>query len=149
MTPTGTGPGNNGSLRRRGDCGNNEPMNFLRRHQFMLCFLAVVVCASVLVVRQYLANQSAHVELREDFILLHDRGEAEACDSLYQRLIQGLVALDEKSLVDDLQRTALLVSPQSPDVQNPVWKYHVSVKKELQKRSEQRLARVLGQNGSP
>jgi hypothetical protein len=121
-------------------------MNFLRRHQYLLCFLAVVVCASVLVVRQYLANLSAHVELREDFIVLHDRGESAACDSLYQQLIQGLAALDEKTLVDDLQRTALLLDPKQPDVQNPVWKYHVSVKKELEKRSDKRLARILARS---
>jgi hypothetical protein len=119
-------------------------MRFLRRHQYVLCFLAVVVCSSVLVVRQVLANRSAHVELREDFIVLHDRGEATACDSLYQQLIQELASLDVKALVDDLQRTRLLVDPKTPDLQNPIWKYYVSVKKELETRSEQRLARLLG-----
>jgi cell division protein FtsL len=119
-------------------------MKFLRRNQYLLCFLAVLVCASVLVVRQFLANQSAHVELREDFILLHDRGEAADCDDLYQRLIQELATLDEKALVDDFERTSLLADSKSPDPQNLVWRYHVSVKKELEKRSEQRLARILG-----
>ena len=96
-----------------------------------------------MVVRQFLANQSAHVEVREDFILLQERGEAKACDGLYQELIQGLANLSEQNLVDDLQRTSLLVDVKTQDRDNPVWKYHVSVKKELEKRSEQRLARAL------
>ena len=100
-----------------------------------------------MVLRQFLANQSAHVELREDFLLLHERGEAKACDAFYQQLIQALAKLDEKSLVDDLQRTRPLVDPKTHDVENPVWKYYVSVKNELQRRSEQRLARVLGRSG--
>jgi hypothetical protein len=124
-------------------------MKFLRRNQYLLCFIAVLVLSSIMVVRQFLANQSGHVELREDFILLHDRGETAACDSLYQQLIQELVALDVKTLVDDLQRTSLLVDPKTPDVQNPVWKYHVSVKKELEKRSERRLARILERSDKP
>ncbi len=121
-------------------------MQFLRRHQYLLCFLGVLVLASVLVVRQFLANQAAHVELREDFLLLHERGEATACDALYEKLIEALPELDEKSLVDDLQRTRLLIDPKTPDVSNLVWKYYVSVKKELEHRSERRLARVLGRS---
>jgi hypothetical protein len=118
-------------------------MQFFRRHQYLLCFLGVLVFSSVMVLRQFLANQSAHVELREDFLLLHERGEAKACDALYQQLIRALATLDERSLVDDLQRTRLLVDPNTHDVGNPVWKYYVSVKKEVQRRSEQRLASVL------
>jgi hypothetical protein len=119
-------------------------MQFLRRHQYLLCFLGVLVFSCVMVLRQFLANQAAHVELREDFLLLHERGEAKACDELYQRLIQALAGLDEKSLVDDFQRTRLLVDPQKPEKENLVWKYYTSVNRELQRRSEQRLARVLG-----
>jgi hypothetical protein len=121
-------------------------MQFLRRHQYLLCFLGVLVFSSVMVLRQFLANQSAHVELREDFLLLQERGEAKACDALYQQLIQALATLDERSLVDDLQRTRLLIDPNKPDVANLVWKYYVSVKKEQQRRSEQRLARLLGRS---
>ncbi len=124
-------------------------MQFLRRHQYLLCFLGVLVFSCVMVLRQFLANQSAHVELREDFLLLHERGEAKACDALYQQLIEALAGLDEKSLVDDLQRTVLLVDPKTPDKENLVWKYYISVKKELQRRSEQRLARVLGRSSEP
>jgi hypothetical protein len=124
-------------------------MSFLRRHQYLLCFLGVLVLSSVMVLRQFVANQSAHAELREDFILLHDRGETKACEALYQELIQGLAGLNEQSLVEDLQRTSLLIDPKSPDQANPVWRYYASVRNELQKRSEQRLARALKRAGNP
>lgn len=99
-----------------------------------------------MMLRQFLASQSAHVELREDFLLLHERGEAKACDAFYQELIQALARLDEKSLVDDLQRTRLLVDPNTRDMENLVWKYYISVKRELERRSELRLARILGRS---
>lgn len=121
-------------------------MQFLRRHQYLLCFLGMLVFSSVMVLRQFMANQSAHVELREDFLLLHERGEIKAGDALYQQLIQELAGLDEKSLVDDLQRTRLLIDPQTPDKENLVWKYYVSVQNELRRRSEKRLAHILEQS---
>ena len=106
----------------------------------------MLVFSSVMVIHQFLANQSAHVELREDFLLLHERGETKACDALYQQLIQELAGLEERSLVDDLQRTRLLIDPKVPDKENLVWKYYVSVKNELQRRSEKRLAHILEQS---
>jgi hypothetical protein len=124
-------------------------MRFLRRHQYLLCCLGVLALACVLVLRQFMANQSAHVELREDFLLLHERGETKACDALYQQLIQELASLDEKSLVDDLQRTRLLVDPKTPDKENLVWKYYVSVNNELRRRSEKRLAHILQRSEGP
>ena len=45
-------------------------MQFLRRNQHFLLTLAVLVLASVLVVNQFLARQSAHAQRLEDFILL-------------------------------------------------------------------------------
>ena len=60
-------------------------MRFLRRHQYLLCFLGVLVFSCVMVLRQFMANQSAQVELREGPLLLHERGEAKACDALYQQ----------------------------------------------------------------
>jgi hypothetical protein len=124
-------------------------MRFLRRNEYLLLFLAVLVLSCVMVVRQYLANQSAHVELREDFILLQERNQPQACARLYQMLIQQLPGLSEKALVDDLQRTAMLVDPKTPQLDNLVWKYYVSVKKELEQRSDHRLARALERAGKP
>lgn len=117
-------------------------MRFFRRHQYVLCFLAVLFFSSVMVVRQIARNQAEHVQLREDFILLDENGESKPEERLYQMLIEELPGLDEKALVDDLQRTAMLVDPKAPQTDNLIWKYQVSVKNELQKRSEQRLARA-------
>ncbi|HXT12871.1 MAG TPA: hypothetical protein VN873_15015 [Candidatus Angelobacter sp.] len=117
-------------------------MHFLRRHQYLFCFLGVLFFSCVMVIRQFEKNQARHVELREDFILLHDRGETKSEERLYQMLIQELPELNENALVDDLQRTAMLVDPKAPQLDNLIWKYEVSVKNELQKRSEQRLARA-------
>ena len=102
-----------------------------------------------MVLWQFMANQSAHVQRREDFILLHDRAEKKACERLYQLLIQELPDLSERSLVDDLERTSLLVNPKTPDLDNLVWKYYVSVKNELQKRAERRVERALKEAGEP
>jgi hypothetical protein len=105
--------------------------------------------ASTMVTRQLLANQAAHVEQREDFILLHERGNKEWCERYYQRLIQELPELTVKALADDLQRTTLLVDADAPDLESLVWKYHVGVRKELQRRSDQRLARLASDAQTP
>jgi DNA-binding transcriptional regulator of glucitol operon len=118
-------------------------MQFLRRHQFLLCFLVVLVLACVMVTWQFLANQSAHVELREDFILLQGQGETKPAERLYQMLIQELPDLNDKALVEDLQRTGMLVDQKNPATEDLVWKLHVSVNNELQRRSQTRIARAL------
>ena len=120
-------------------------MRFLQRQQYVLGFLAVLVFCCVMVLRQVIANQAAHIQRREDFILLHDRSETKACEWAYQRLIQELPGLNERILVDDLIRTSLLVDPKTPDLDNLVWKYYASVKQELQRRADRRIARALEQ----
>jgi hypothetical protein len=102
----------------------------------------MLVLSSVMVVRQFVKNQSAHVELREDFILLHEHGETKSEERLYQKLIQELPGLNESALVDDLQRTAMLADLKTQQLDNLIWKYGVSVKNELQKRSQRRLDRA-------
>ena len=114
-------------------------MQFLRRNQYLLLALAVLIFAAVLVVRQFLANQSAHVQRLEDFLLLHDRGEMKLCEHRYQLLVQELPELNDRALVQDLQRTAMVVDAKTPQLDNLVWKYHVSVRNELKRRSEKRL----------
>lgn len=117
-------------------------MQFLRRHQYLLCFLAVLVFACVMVIRQFEANQSAHIERREDFIFLVQHGGP--ADHLYQVLVQELPNQTEKSLVEDLERTTQLVNTNDPDSDgNLILKYHSDVKRTLEQRSEQRLGAVL------
>jgi hypothetical protein len=120
-------------------------MQFFRRHQFIFLFLAVVVLSCILVVRQYLADETAHIEAREDFIVLNERGHATEAERFYQRLVQELTALSEKTLLDDLQRTVGLVDPNTQHPDNLVWKYHWAVRQQLEKRSERRLKDLLDQ----
>ena len=118
-------------------------MRFWRRNQYFLLTLAILVLSSVLVVCQLRINESAHVQRLEDFIVLHDRGDAKSCEWLYQRLVQELPQMSDKSLVDDLQRTGMIVDPKTPQLDNLVWKFHISVGNELKRRSEKRIAAAL------
>ncbi len=118
-------------------------MRFFRQNTYPLLFLAVLVFSSVMVINQFLANQSAHSRRREDFIVLHERGDDKTAAWLYQRLIQELPGLNERSLVEDLSRTAMLVDPKKPEIENLAWKYYVSVKKELQRRADRRIESVV------
>ena len=118
-------------------------MRFLRRHRYALGFLAVLVICSVLVQCQFIENQSAHVRMREDFILLQQGGHTKLAEHLYQRLVQSLSRQSDRSLLDDYQRTAMLVEGDKPQLDNLVWKYHVSVKNEFSHRAEKRIERLL------
>jgi Tfp pilus assembly protein PilN len=129
-------------LRRSAAWRKKNRMQFLRRHQYLLCFLAVLVLACVMVVRQFAANQSAHIERREDFIFLVQQGKN--ADHLYQVLIQELPEQSEKSLVEDLERTAPLINTNgSEQDDNLILKYHAHVKKTLEEKSEKRLGAGL------
>ena len=99
-------------------------MRFLRRHQSLILAVAVLLFCSVMVVRQFILNHSAHVELREDFLLLHERGNARETERLYQMLVQDLPSLNTRGLVEDLQRTAMLIDPSKAQPENFIWKYH-------------------------
>lgn len=121
-------------------------MRFLKRHQFFLALVAVLIFCSVMVIRQYLVNQWKHVDLREDFILLHDQGQTQGAERLYQMLIQQLPQLPAHDLIADEQRLAPLVASK-PSEEDLIWKYYVSVQNELQRRTDQRVARALKRAG--
>jgi len=118
-------------------------MRFLRRNQSLILSLAVMIFCSVMVVRQYLANQTAHLELREDFLLLLERGHGRESEHLFQMLVQDLPKLNTRSLVEDLQRTTLLVDRAKPEPESLLWKYQQSVKNEMFRRADARAARAL------
>ncbi len=122
-------------------------MHFLRRNQYFLCALAVLLFACVMALRQYSARESAHVEMREDFILLHHDNRTEPSEHLYQRLIQSFPHLSDNALVEDLQRMSMLVDPKNPEPKSLLWKYYVSVNNELERRASQRVARALERAG--
>lgn len=118
-------------------------MRFLRRHKFFLAFVTVLIFCSVMVVRQYVVNQWSHVELREDFILLHDQAKTKGSEKLYQVLIQQLPELPDHELIDDQQRFTVLFLSHKPPPEDLLWKYYVSVQNELKQRTAARVARAL------
>jgi hypothetical protein len=122
-------------------------MRFLRRNRYTLGFLAVLAICSMLVQWQLQRNESAHVRMREDFVVLYQRGYVKPSERLYQLLIQSLPDLSEKSLLDDFQRTAMLVDTNKPQPDSLIWKYHVSLRNELNHRADKRVAQLLEKSG--
>lgn len=117
-------------------------MGFLRQYRFLLAFLLLLVFCSVMVIRQQDERQSKRVDLREAFILLHTRGYTNEAQRLYQRLLMGLNKTSDHQLLDDFQRTLLLVDPSSHQPHNLIWKYHWTVSNELERRAESTITRA-------
>jgi hypothetical protein len=117
-------------------------MRLLRGNRFALIFFVLLIFCSAMVVRQFMANQSKHVELREYFILLYSKGYKPEAERLFKRLMRELDSLPNKALMDDYQRTLMLVDPAVPQPDNPIWRYHWTVSNELDKRSESTLLRA-------
>lgn len=118
-------------------------MFFVRQYRLHLLFAAVLVFASVMVIRQFSVNLTSHQELREAFILLHSRGYDAKARKLYQRLLREISTLPNRVLLEDFQRTLTLVDPKRPDPNNLVWEYHWTVSNTLEKRAESSLQRAL------
>lgn len=118
-------------------------MRFLRKYKFLLLFLAVLVCCDVLVLRQFRARDVAHVQQREDFLLLHERGETQAEQQVYVTLVGELPELSDRLLAEDLQRAAMVVEPNKAEPNNLVWKFYVTANNELRKRAAQRVTSLL------
>jgi hypothetical protein len=118
-------------------------MRFLRQTRFLLLFLALLVFCSVMVVRQINANQARHVEVREAFILLFSKGYTNQANRLYVWLLGNLEKLPNRAVLEDFQRTMMLVDPLGKHPENLIWRYHWTVSHELEKRSEKTLTRAL------
>jgi hypothetical protein len=124
-------------------------MYFLRRYRYVWLFLVMLVFCSVMVVRQFSRNAEKHVEMREAFILLHSRGYTNQAARLFQRLINDIPDLSNRQLVDDFQRSMILVDPSIKNEANLIWKYHWTVSNEMEKRSDNSLKRALKLSGDP
>jgi hypothetical protein len=122
-------------------------MHFLGQHKFVLSFLALLVFCSVMVVWQLDARkskeQSRHVELREAMILLQTGGYTNQADKLYLRLLRDISELSSKTLVEDWQRTVILIDPGTHQPSNAVWRYYWGVRNEMERRSESTIQRAL------
>jgi len=117
-------------------------MRLLQRHRFLVIFVVLLIFCSLMVIRQITANQSRHVEIREAFILLYIKGYKPEAGRLYTRLLRDIQDLPNKTLIEDFQRTLLLVDPTVQQPDNLIWKYHWTVSNELEKRSESTLMRA-------
>ena len=118
-------------------------MSFVRQYRVMLVIMLLLVVGSVLLIQRIHAKQSRHVEIREAFILLHTRGYTNEATRLYEKLLNDLQNLSNKQIMDDFQRTLLLVDPSAYQPSNLLWKYHWTVSNEMDKRSESTLTRAL------
>ena len=118
-------------------------MRFFRGNRFALIFFVLLTFCSAMVVRQFMVNQSRHVELREAFILLYYKGYKPEAERLFKRLMRELDVLPNKALMEDYQRTLMLVDPATQQTDNLIWRYHWTVSNELEKRSEGTLQRAL------
>ena len=118
-------------------------MRFFRGNRFALIFFVLLIFCSVMVVSQFMVNQSRHVDLRENFILLYRQGYEPEAERLFKRLMRELDVLPNKALMDDYQRTLMLVDPATQQPDNLIWRYHWTVSNELEKRSEGTLQRAL------
>jgi len=118
-------------------------MRWLRQYQFFVLFLVLLVFCSVMVVRQFKVNRSRHVELREAFILLQSKGYTNEAQRLFQRLLSDLDRPSDKTLLEDFQRTLMLVDPGTQHPENLIWTYHWTVSNELERRYERTLRRAL------
>ena len=117
-------------------------MRLFRGNRFALIFFVLLIFCSAMVVRQFMANQSRHDELREYFILLHSKGYKPEAERLFKRLMREVEGLPNKALIDDYQRTLMLVDPATQQTDNLIWRYHWTVSNELEKRSESTLLRA-------
>lgn len=121
-------------------------MRFWRQYRFILLFFALLIFCSVMVVRQVSLKERKHVEMREAFILLHTRNESELARRLFDKLVMNVPQytkkLSDKQLLDDFQRTLMLVDPYSQQTNNLIWRYHWTVSNELDRRAESSLERA-------
>ena len=118
-------------------------MRFVKRHRYVLGFLVVLAVCSAMVQWQLLRNQSRRVQMREDFIMLQQRGHVKPAERFYQLLVQSLPEVQDQCLLEDFQRTGTLVDTNKPQLDNLIWKYHISVRNEMKQRTEKRVAKLL------
>lgn len=118
-------------------------MRTVRKYGSLVLFVVFFVGCSILVIRQFAANESRHVELREAFILLQSKGYQREAAQLYQRLLNEVGELSNTLMWNDYQRTLTLIDPAGAETNNLIWQYHWTISNELEKRSESNLEKAL------
>ena len=117
-------------------------MRFFREHRFVLMFLLLLVFCSVMVIRQFNLRQSRHIESREALIVLHTGGYTNEARIIYNQLLNEVPKLSTKELVDDWQRTVIMVDPNTMQPENLIWNYHWVVRKQMEYRSVNAIQRA-------
>jgi hypothetical protein len=118
-------------------------MPMIRKYRSLALFVGFIVLCTILVVRQFVTNESRHLDLREAFILLHSKGYQPEAERLFQRLLDQVDSLSDASLWSDYQRTLTLVDPTREEPSNLIWQYHWTLSHELEKRSQSSLQKAL------
>lgn len=103
-------------------------------------FVVLLFC-SVMTVRQVVENQARHAELREAFIFAHTRGLNSEAERLYNRLKYDMPEEPTRHLIEDLVRTTPIAPTNQSPLSNALVRYHLWVKKEVEKRVEQEYLR--------
>ncbi len=119
----------------------------IRKYRSLVLFIVFFAACSTLIVRQFIVNQSRHVELREAFILLYSKGYQPEAERLFQSLLADVDGLSNAMVWDDYQRTLTLIDPTRDQPDNLIWQYHWTVSNELEKRSESLLQKALKMAG--
>src|SRR2546423_13514404 len=107
-------------------------MRLLQQYRFFALFVVLLVFCTVMVIRQFNVNRARHVELREAFILLQAKGWTNEAQRLFTRLINEVSEEPDKILIEDFQRTMMLVDPGTKHPENLIWTYHWTVSNELE-----------------
>ena len=75
--------------------------------------------------------------------MLQQRGHTKPTERFYQLLVQSLPDVQDKCLLEDFERPAMLVDTNKAQLDNLIWKYHISVRNEIKQRTEKRVAKLL------
>lgn len=102
----------------------------------------MILFSAVMAVRQFQVNHSRHAEMREALIFLHERGYNVEAQRLYAKLVLNLQSEPTHHLVADLQRTSATAPTNQSASTNVLVRYHLSVKKEVEKRFEQQYIKA-------
>lgn len=76
-------------------------------------------------------------------ILLQTGGYTNQADKLYLKLLTDIDHLSDRELIEDWQRTVILVDPGSHQPSNSVWRYYWTVRNAMERRSESIIQRAL------
>ncbi len=116
-------------------------MRLWRQRWFVFGLAGLLLgCSLWLVIAR--SGPSRHTEIREAFILLQTGGYTNEARVLYNYLLFNLHQLSNKRLIEDWQRTVMLVDPSANLPNNLIWRYHWTVRREMEKRAESSIQRA-------